>query len=82
MRIIQDNLQDGGPLFCRYFHNGSPWLRIGPLKGEVLSTEPYIIAFRGMVSDSGCDEIIGLASLQLETPPMTSRALKKWTLKK
>lgn len=42
----------GGDLRCKYKNKNSPFLRIAPLKQEIISSDPKIIIFREVLSDA------------------------------
>lgn len=80
MEIIQ-NVKQTAELFCRYVHNDSPWLRIGPLKGEIQSLQPYLIVIHDILSEDQCNEVINFMGTAIVTPPLANKSTKKWTLK-
>lgn len=80
LRIFQ-NVQQIAQLYCRYVHNDSPWLRIGPLKGEIHSLQPYLIVIHDMLTEDQCNEVINFMGTTLVTPPLPNKSVKKWTLK-
>ncbi|KAM8853168.1 prolyl 4-hydroxylase subunit alpha-3 isoform 2-T2 [Synchiropus picturatus] len=48
-------------LFCDYFTNNSPALRLMPAKREVLSLQPYVVLYHDFITDSESDDIKRLA---------------------
>ena len=72
-------------LGCFYGDNGSPWLRLGPIKVEVKNKNPYIAVLRELLFEHECDNITQFLGPFLDFPPghMTTKAKKNdWTMKK
>lgn len=47
------------PLRCKYITNDIPFLKIGPIKVEESSIDPYIVTFHDVLYDSEIEYIIG-----------------------
>ncbi|ROT78142.1 Prolyl 4-hydroxylase subunit alpha-2 [Penaeus vannamei] len=60
-------------LSCRYVTNGSPLYRIGPLRMEVLSLDPYVVTLEEVVTPSESADLV-LASAGYLTRSSTVRA--------
>lgn len=71
---------------CIFAHNGSPWLRLGPMKLEIKSKEPYIAVIRELMYPHECDNITSFLGPYLNFPPgrMGGPRVGKndWTMKK
>lgn len=72
-----------------YGHNGSPWLKLGPLKIEIQNHEPYIAVLRELMYPHECDNVTQALGPLLGQPPgsMATRGGKRlskndWTMKK
>ncbi|CAG0925145.1 unnamed protein product, partial [Notodromas monacha] len=52
-------------LYCRYFHNQNPFLRIGPVKMEEAYLKPRIVVFHEIMFDSEISVIKDLAVSRL-----------------
>lgn len=49
------------PLRCRYETNNNPFLKIGPMKMEEFSFNPYIVVFHDLIYDNEIDYIQDVA---------------------
>lgn len=75
---------DTKDLFCTYAHNNSPWLRLGPMKVEIQSKEPYIAVLRELMYPHECDNLTRFLGPHLDFPPgrMNPRhQINDWTMK-
>ncbi|XP_042869646.1 prolyl 4-hydroxylase subunit alpha-3-like [Penaeus japonicus] len=45
-------------LYCRYVTNGSPLYKIGPLRMEVLSLDPYVVTLEDVVTPSEAADLV------------------------
>ena len=71
-------------LTCFYSHNGSPWLRLGPMKVEVNSYDPFHVTIRELLYENECDEITKFLGPKLDFPPgrMDHKSKRNdWTMK-
>ncbi|CAB4058586.1 P4HA [Lepeophtheirus salmonis] len=76
--------KEDADLRCFYADSGNPWLKLGPIKTEILNYDPYVAAFRELLFDEECDNITEYLSPKLDFPPgrMKSNSLKNdWTMK-
>ena len=77
---------------CFYSNGGSDWLRLGPMKVELISEEPYVAVIRQVLFEDECDKITDFLTPQLGFPPGRSTRAKgqglapvgrnDWTMKK
>ena len=56
-------------LTCYYAHNGSPWLRLGPMRVEINSYDPYHMTIRNLMFEHECDKITEFLGPLLDFPP-------------
>ena len=69
---------------CFYAHSNSDWLKLGPIKVEINSYDPFHATIRNLLFDHECDQMTQFLAPQLDFPPgrMVSRSLKNdWTMK-
>lgn len=57
-------------LFCRYVFDYSPFLRIAPLKLEVINMKPYIAIYHDVIYDSEIEILKELASPDVSHLPL------------
>lgn len=73
-------------LRCFYADNGSPWLKLGPIKLELQSFVPYVAVIRELLYPHECDGITDYLGPLLGQPPgrmSGGRSPKNdWTMKK
>lgn len=73
-----------GKLKCLYIHNGSPWLRLGPMKMEINSYDPFHVVFKDMLYYNEADNITQYLGPRLDFPPgrMDQKSRNNdWTMK-
>lgn len=76
--------EDDKDLRCFYGSNGSPWLRLAPLKVEVRNHEPYVAVLKELMFHHECDNITRFLGPHLDFPPgrMNPRNnVNDWTMK-
>lgn len=44
-------------LYCRYVTNNNPFLKIGPLKLELYSIDPYLVMYHDVLYDSEIEQL-------------------------
>ncbi|XP_042858579.1 prolyl 4-hydroxylase subunit alpha-3-like [Penaeus japonicus] len=49
-------------LYCRYVTNGSPYYKIGPLRMEVLSLDPYVVTLEDVVTPSEAADLVNVSA--------------------
>ena len=77
--------EDDKDLRCFYGSNGSPWLRLAPIKVEVKSREPYVAVLRELMFHHECDNITRFLGPHLDFPPgrmNPKNRVNDWTMKK
>jgi len=63
-------------LRCRYFTEGSPFLRLAPLKMEQLNFEPFVGLFHDVISPEEQDDLINLSTSRLEHRKVDSSSVE------
>ncbi|XP_037732506.1 prolyl 4-hydroxylase subunit alpha-2 [Drosophila subpulchrella] len=63
-------------LRCRYFTEGSPYLRLAPLKMEQLNYEPFVGLFYDVISPEEQDDLINLSTSRLEHRKVDSSSVE------
>ena len=78
------NASEDKDLKCFYGHNEKAWLKLGPIKIEMKSFEPYIAVLRELMYPNECDEITEYLGPYLGEPPgrMANGNRNDWTMKK
>ena len=72
-------------LYCTYAHGDSPWLRLGPIKMELNSFDPFHVVLRDLMTHEECDDVTRFLGPRLDFPPgrMDFKSRKNdWTMKK
>ena len=63
-----------------------PWLKVGPLKVELMNLDPYLAIIRELLFEHECDNITEFLSPLLGQPPGRMSLGRKhkndWTMKK
>lgn len=53
-------------LHCVYNHTNSPFLRLAPLKTEIIALDPYMVLFHDVISPSEISQLQTMAKSQLK----------------
>ena len=83
--IFLQSANETKDLKCFFAHAGSPWLRLGPMKIELQSKQPYVAVIRELMYSHECDEITKFLGPLLGPPPGRMKGgsgKNDWTMKK
>ncbi|EDV90567.1 GH14207 [Drosophila grimshawi] len=64
-------------LICNYKMDSSPFLRLAPLKMEMLSMDPYVVVFHEAIYDSEIDELRRLCESRLSRTEIAKQGKNK-----
>lgn len=56
-------------LFCRYLHHGNPYLKVGPMKYEMLNRDPEVSLVQDFIHDKEIEYIVNASRDHLYTTP-------------
>ncbi len=51
-RLSENNINSNKTFKCRYLHHGDPYLRLAPFNEEQVSSAPYTVVFRNILSEA------------------------------
>lgn len=71
-------------LRCFYADNGDYWLKLGPVKTELMNRDPWIVVFRELLFSNECDNVTEFLGPTLNFPPgrmVRSSSTNDWTMK-
>ena len=84
--IFFQSFNETKDLKCFFAHADSPWLRLGPMKIELQSKDPYMAVIRELMFPHECDGITRFLGPYLGPPPGRMKGGKAgkndWTMKK